>query len=120
MAEYGPKVYVRIPDLNVQEGSSFNATINYRQDGADVTPAASTVKYRVDCLTSDKVILDWTVTATPTQPMDLAMISTYNDIQHKSNRREKKQLTVTYNKASDDQFTTRATWYVDNLVGTET
>ena len=118
MSEYGPKVYVRIPDLNIQEGSSFNATINFRQDGADVTPAASTVKYRLDCLQTGTVLLDWTTTATPTQPMDIAITSSYNDIKQQSNRREKKQITVVFNKDSTDEFKTATTYYVNNLVGT--
>ena len=118
MSDLGPQVYVRIPSLSVQEGASFNATLNFRQDGADVTPAAGTVKYRLDCLSTGKELLDWTATSTPTQPMDLAVISTYNDIQSASSNREKKQLTVSYNIDSNDQYTTRATWYVENLVGT--
>ena len=113
-----PLIYVRIPSFDVNEGSSFEATLNFRQDGADVTPAAGTVKFRVDCLTTGQEIKDWTATATPTQPMQLAIVSGYNDIITESNRREKKQLTISYNIDSDDQYTTTQTYYVTNLKGT--
>lgn len=118
MADLGPQVYLRIPSPTVQEGSSFNATVNFRLNGADTTPAASTVKYRLDCLTTGNILLDWTTTAAPTQPMDIAITSSYNDIKQQSNRREKKQITVVYNKDSTDEIRAATTYYVNNLVGT--
>jgi len=118
MSDLGPQVYVSIPSLSVQEESSFNATLNFRKDGVDSTPAAGTVKYRLDCLTTGNILLDWTTTAAPTQPMDIAITSSYNDIKQQSNRREKKQITVVYNKDSTDEIRAATTYYVNNLVGT--
>jgi len=106
------EVYINIPKLQQKEGSSFSATA-FGRNGA-TAEAPTTAKYRVDCITTGKVLTDWT-TLTPAASMAIAITATHNAIQDQSNRREKKQLTVSANHGTATQYRDAVTWQVENI-----
>lgn len=62
------------------------------QDGALFTP--STLKYRVDDLTNNRQVLDWTVVSTPSTTNTLTITSTQNALYNRSKPKEVRQVTV--------------------------
>lgn len=109
-----PDTYIKIPFLKQQEGSSFTATAYFRN--ADAAEAPTTAKFRLDCLTTGKVLQDWT-TLTPAASISISITATHNAIQNQSNRFEKKQLTVSSNHGTATQHRETAQWMVENIRG---
>lgn len=104
-------IYIQIPQLKQQEGSSFTATA-YGRNG-EAAEAPTTAKYRVDCLTTGKKLTDWT-TLTPASSMSISITHTENAIQDSSNKFETKQLTVAANPDTSTQFNAKVRWKVEN------
>lgn len=105
-------IFIQIPQLKQQEGSSFTATA-YGRNG-QTAEAPTTAKYRLDCLTTGTKLTDWT-TLTPAASMAISITSTENAIQDQSNRFEKKQLTVAANPDTATQYRAVAIWKVENI-----
>ena len=105
-------VFVTIPIIKTQEGSSFDATAYFRVAG--VASASTTAKYRVDCLTTGKELQDWT-TLTPAVSITIPITATFNAIQWQSNRTEKKQLIVASDPGETDQTRDKVIWVVENI-----
>jgi len=105
-------VYISIPVVKTQEGSSFNATAYFRSAGS--ASASTTAKYRVDCLTTGKQLTDWT-SLTPAVSISIALTATHNAIQWQSNRFERKQLIVASDPGETDQTRDKVTWKVENI-----
>ena len=78
-----------------------------------VTITPETVHYRVDCLTTQKQITDWTELSTGTT----ADISITTAIRRDFNRTERKRLTVSADKDTDNEVIGTAHWIVVNLAG---
>jgi len=109
-----PEVYINIPQLEQQEGSSFNATAYFRNGEAAEAP--TTAKYRIDCLKTGTVLQEWT-TLSPAVSNSIAITAAHNAIQDQSNKFEKKQLTVAANPDTATQFRAVTTWKVKNIRG---
>lgn len=109
-----PDVYIKIPKPSVKEGNSFTATAYFRSDATASAP--STAKYRVDCLTTQKTLTDWT-TLTPAASISISITRTDNAIQDSSNRIERKQLTVAGNPDTSTQTRQSIVWEVENIQG---
>ena len=106
------QVYVKIPDPIVQEGASFTATTYFRQSGG--AQASTTARYRVDCLTTGKVLTDWTsltVSASITVEMNATV---HNLIQDANSKWERKQLTVEADQTLATATRDTVTWKVIN------
>ena len=107
-------IYIKIPYFKQREGSSFSATAYGRNASTDAAEAPTTAKYRVDCITTGKVLTDWT-TLTPASSMAISITATENAIQDQANRFEKKQLTVAANPDTATQYRAVVTWKVENI-----
>lgn len=108
-----PDVYISIPNPKVQEGSSFTATAYFRENGTATAP--TTAKYRIDDLTNDTVVTDWTP-LTPAASIEITITATENGISSDC-RFEKKQLTVASDPDTSTQKRNIAVWKVNNIRG---
>jgi len=108
------EIFIQIPQLRIKEGSSFNATASFRSGAAASAP--STAKYRVDCITTGKVLQDWT-SLTVAASVTIAMTATFNAIQNQNNRSEIKQLTVETEEDTTTQTRESRTYVVENIRG---
>lgn len=86
----------------------FNAAI------ASATP--TTLRYRVDCETTKKTLLDWT-SLTPSATATVTVPASLNAIQNRANGYEIKSMTVEADNGTDDAFSDSFTWRVNNLFG---
>lgn len=107
-------VAIQIPRPRVKEGSAFTATAYFRASGAASTP--TNVYYRIDNLTTDEVIADWT-SVSAAGNVSISVTSTHNAIRDQSNRYEKLQLTVAADHGLSTQVREAAQWEVENVRG---
>lgn len=105
------QVSIIIPRPKVKEDSAFTATAYFRDRATAAASAPSTIKYRVDCLTTGQTLTDWT-TVSPATSTSIAITSTHNAIQGSGT--ERKQLTVAANYGLSTQVTESAAWEVED------
>lgn len=101
---------------SVKEGSQFKATARFRDRATDADVIPTTVRYRIDCLTTGRQILDWTV-ITPGTTAAITVTSAQNAMQDQCNRCERKQITVAADYGSSTQFNETLTYDVKNVAG---
>lgn len=104
-----------------KQGNAFNEktacaiTASLRDvDNAAVTP--TTMRYRIDCLTTQQTVLDWTSVGSPAAENTLTVTSEQNAIIDANKRRETKQMiveTVYDGNTRNDAVN----WTITNLLG---
>lgn len=87
------QVEIQIPRTMVREGSAFTATAYFRDRATAAASAPTSIKYRLDNLTTLETVLDWT-TATPGTTLSIALTASQNAIRQECNASEKMELTV--------------------------
>lgn len=105
------QVAIQLPKTRFREGDSFTATAHFRRNKSAARPI--TVHYRIDCLTTQKQIKDWTEVTTGIT----ADISITTKIKADWNRTERKRLTVSSDKGTDSETLGTTHWIVVNLAG---
>mgnify|MGYP000883576447 CR=1 FL=1 len=108
------QVAIQIPKPRVKEGSSFAATAYFRASGSASTP--TNVYYRVDNLTTDEVVVDWTA-IDPAGNVSIDITAAQNAISSQCNRTEKRQLTVSADHGLSTQVRESVGYEVENLRG---
>jgi hypothetical protein len=97
------------------EGTSASRTVTFLdEDGASALP--TTLRYRIDCLTSKREVRDWT-TLTPAVSVVIPITPDDNEIQDSRNPTERKQMVVQSNHGTDEQVVGEYEWLVTNLQG---
>lgn len=111
------QIALQVPRPKVGEGSSFTITAYFRNRAAAAAATTpTTVKYRVDCLTSGTQVADWT-TVTAAANVSISITGTHNAIQNDCNSVERKQITVMTDEGLSTQCREVASWEVENLYG---
>jgi len=110
------QVAIVIPRPIYREGSAFTATAYFRTRSTAEESTPTNVKYRLDCLTTGKVVADWT-DVTPAASVSISVTGTHNAIQDQGNLQEVKQLTVAADHGLDTRVHETAIWRVENLQG---
>ena len=106
-----------IPVDKVPEGANFTATVQFKDASSGVASAPATVHFRIDCLTTNAKVLDWTA-VTAGDSVSISIASSYSAILSSSNAEERKQLTVAGDKAGTFECIDQKTWIVrnDNII----
>ena len=100
----------------IPEGSeSFVYARPVDASGAAITPIS--MRYRIDCLTTCTVILDWTAVSSPTSSNTITVTATQNRIICQDNRRERRQMVVETTSGSGGVRNDPVDWEVKNLHG---
>jgi len=107
------QVQIQIPRPKVKEGSAFTATAYFRDRATSAASVPTSIKYRVDCLTTGVTLTDWT-TVTAAASASIAVTATNNAIRSAANVTERKQLTVAANYGLETQSTESVAWEVEN------
>lgn len=110
------QIAIQIPKTRWFEGSAFTATAYFRTRSTAAADTPDAVKYRIDCLTTGKVIQDW-ATVSPDESVSINITAAHNAIQCDSNRTERKQLTVSSDPDASDQHRGVVVWKVENIHG---
>jgi len=110
------QIAIQVAKTNWTEGSAFTATAYFRDRATSAASAPSTVKYRIDCLTTKTTVLDWT-SASAGSSVAISVTAANNAIVDASNPYERKQLTVAADPDTSSQHRASFTWNVSNLRG---
>jgi len=105
-------VRVRLPRSIINEGSSFTATANFRTGTTAAAP--TTVRYRIDCLTTGKNVIDWT---SASAAAEVSIVVPPALMQDQSSSRERYQIIVEADAGLSTQVIGYANWLMDNLQG---
>jgi hypothetical protein len=108
------QVAIIIPKPSVSEGSSFNATVYFRDAGAASIP--TNVSYRIDNLTAGTVLATWT-SVTAAASVTIAITATHNALVSQCDTYERLQLTVDANHGLATQVRESVVWNVCNVSG---
>ncbi len=96
------------------EGSYVTVTAKFYDGDTATTP--STARYRVDCETTRKPLLEWTE-ATPGTSITISVPATLNYMQDQAHTRERKVVTVEANYGTSTAYTNRIKYEIVNLQG---
>lgn len=110
------QIAIRIAKTAVKEGSAFDATVNFRTRSTAAAATPTNIKYRLDCLTTRKELLDWT-TVSAASSVTISITGAQNAIQSDCNDFETKQLTVVSDDGLSTQYRETKRWTVENLYG---
>lgn len=110
------QIEIRIPKTRVDEKSAFTATVDFRTRSTQAASTPSTIRYRIDDLTGQVNVRDWTSVSAASQ-VSISVTADDNAIKGRSNKRERKQIMVQADNGTDGQITRTATWWVTNLYG---
>ncbi len=81
----------RVTDVN--EGKSITLELTHLdKDKALVTP--TTLQYRIDDLTNNREVLDWTAVSSPGSTNTIVITATQNAKLHRNQKRERRQITT--------------------------
>lgn len=103
------------PSTTVNERTTLYVTLSFKdKEGAGFTP--SSLKYRVDCITSGTVVRQLTDVPGPTQVYELKLIPSDTAIVKAGHRTEDRVLTVIASgPTGDDQITEEVPFTIRNL-----
>jgi len=104
--------YIRIPQGNVEEESSFTATVYFRL--ADASTVPTTVRYRIDDDYSGDEVRGWT-DLTPAASIEITITPDDNKSVNGSRREERRLLTIEANTDLDTQTRERIAWTVKTI-----
>jgi hypothetical protein len=104
-------VYLSLPVIDIDEGSSATAIMQVRDGDAATTP--TTARYRIDCLTTGNTVRGWTE-LTPADAISIVLDYTDNAILASQNRKERKQITAEIDTGLSTQYRARGFWSVKN------
>lgn len=76
----------------IHEDSAYRKTMRVK-DSAGATVVPTTLRYRVDCVTTQTAVLEWT-TLTPAASVTINVAAALNSIVNEANSVETKRITV--------------------------
>ena len=106
------QVAIQLPKTRFKEGDNFTLTANFRQVSTKTAAIPVSVHYRIDCLTTQKQIKDWTAVSAASEvsiTVNTSMVKYFN-------RTERKRITVASDKGTDTETIGIGHWIVVNIV----
>lgn len=108
------QIALRLAETQVAAGSAVAVTANFRTRSTGVASTPSSVRYRVDCLTSHRNVINWTsVSAASSVTIDVG--GPYNAIIDENNDYETRQITVEIDTGLTTQSRQSVQWRVRNI-----
>jgi hypothetical protein len=99
-----------------KERSQFVVGVRFRDRSADDEVTPTNVKYRLDCLSTGQVVLDWT-SVSPGETVNITVTPDQNAIVSDCNAHERKQLMVAADYGLSTQFVDAIDYEITNLRG---
>jgi hypothetical protein len=110
------QIELRIAETIYQEGTGFTVTADFRTRATAAASTPTSVKYRVDCLTTGKELASL-ATVAASSSVNISITPAHNAIQNDGNEYEVKQLTVVADEGLTTQQRETVRWRVRNLYG---
>lgn len=104
----------------VNEGSSADLNLRFKKNGSLTVPASG-LNYRIDDLTEDVVIREWTAYTLPLTASDITIRLTSSDnvLYNSANKSELRAVTVSASFGEDNNVTGTFKYRVINLISNE-
>lgn len=99
---------------NANENSTSYIDVEFR-DKDDVLQAPTSARYRIDCLTNDSQVLDWTSIPSPTSQETITISKTHNAIINAVNAFERRIVTIEATYGADDGLNHTVKYQVNGL-----
>mgnify|MGYP001828757894 CR=1 FL=1 len=119
----GDQIEIQLPKTQYNERTSFTATAYFRTRATGAAATPTTVHYRIDNLSTQLQVLDWT-SVTPATTASITVKGAENVISVNSRSVygatptwQRMALTVAIDKDLDTQVTQTKTWKVNNIFG---
>ena len=109
--------FIKLGNSHVKERNSIPVTAFFR-DSSNAASVPTTVHYRIDDLTTNQKITDWT-SVTAAASVTITVTSAENKIVHQGDKRERRQITVSADKGTTTETRDTAEWFVENIGGFE-
>ncbi len=110
-----PDTFIRLSNPTVKERNSIGVTAYFR-DSSNAASAPTTVHYRIDDLTTGTNILAWTSVSAAVS-VSITVKSAENKIVDQSNKRERRQITVSADKGTTTETRDTSEWFIENIGG---
>jgi hypothetical protein len=107
------QITFNLPKDRIGEGSRLIVTARFRDRATSAAVTPTNGYYRLDCLTTDREIVDWTA-GTATTSMAVTLTPTHNTLQSQCNVRERRRLTVAADYGLSTQFIAHVDYDVEN------
>lgn len=107
------QITFNLPKDKVGEGSRLIITARFRDRATSAAVTPTNGYYRLDCLTTNTEIVDWTA-GTATTSMAVTLTPTHNSLQSEFNKVERKRLTVAADYGLSTQFVDHVDYDVVN------
>lgn len=111
----------------VQERNTKRLVVEFRDSETGDPVQVATAEWRIDCLTNDQMLQDFTLSAIETVQDELGAVTAYkttiaipaplNRIVDDRNKRELRQVQVVADRGLDTEFSTNVEFYVVNRKG---
>ena len=111
------QIEIQFPETIVYERTTFTVTVYFRTRSTKSASTPTTIHYRVDCLSTQRQITDWTSVSSPAGSNTIVITATENKILDDTFNIETKQLTIKIDSGLSTQFIKPKTWKVRNLTG---
>jgi len=86
-------------NTDINEGTEIKLDLTHLDDN-DVKFTPTAVSYRIDDLTNDREVLDWTSISTPTSTNTITITQTTNQLRSRAQPKELRQVTVNVTDSS--------------------
>ena len=100
---------------NIKERSSLVVSAYFR-DSSNAADTPTTIDYRIDDITTHTAITGWT-SVTPAVSVNITIKSSENRIVANGNQRERRQITVSADRGTDNETRDITEWNIENIGG---
>lgn len=111
-----PDTYVVTPRTRVQEGSTLRVRAYFVDPDTDAPTAPTTVRYRVDDLSTNQEMVGWTSVTAATEVI-INVAASANVINDQTDNRERRQITVEADAGLSTATRDQRTYFVENIRG---
>jgi hypothetical protein len=101
---------------HIREASQHVINVKFKQRSDATLVVPTNISYRIDCLTTGAVILDWTSVSADDE-VSITITPTQNALQSQCNAYEKRQVTVAADRSLSTQFLDSTEFTLENVRG---
>jgi hypothetical protein len=109
------QIALRVAESQVSAGSAVAVTADFRTRSSASASTPTSVRYRVDCLTTGRQIINWTEVS-PASSVTITIPGTSNEIVDSSNNLEVRQIHVIADYGLSTQLAASKEWRVRNIL----
>ncbi|MEE9541201.1 MAG: hypothetical protein V3V85_06890 [Candidatus Thorarchaeota archaeon] len=110
------QIEISLPKTVYLEETTFPVTAFFRTRATKAASTPTTIRYRIDCLKTRKIIRDWTSVSAAAN-VTITISASDNEIQDDSNLFEKKQIIVQADNGLSTQVNGKKVYRINNLTG---